>query len=411
MTQSEKETTAVWNGVEGVAFKRGAVSVARKEEEGTVLESERRLAERKEENSIAMYNESENCRAMRGSETGGGSDDLRIPIFLASDDNYAPFAATMMFSVLENTQAAIDFYVLDGGISEVNKAFIRKALERFSHKTLTYFDMSTYGLERFPDVKHYSLNTFSRYFISSLQPDLGKVLYLDVDIIVKGDIAGLYAQDLEGKPVGAVLEDFYEGNYTRLKQDIYPAYDGGDCYFNAGVMLMDVQKLIAGGYEAKMVWLTTELFDKLNCPDQDVFNILFSHNFKVLDYKYNFMPDLAGKLRKKHPETQSLEPVVVHYTVGKPWKSDCAMKADFDRVLAETPFAGFVASKYADRKIERCYYLFGILPLLKIKQKSNGTWISIRFLGFIPLYRISCKSGSSRHYMFGILPWLKIREK
>lgn len=357
------------------------------------------------------YGESENCRAMNGSGTGGEGDELRIPIFLASDDNYAPFAATMMFSVLENTQAVIDFYILDGGISEINRAFIRKALERFSHKTLTYFDMSAYGLERFPDVKHYSLNTFSRYFISSLQPDLGKVLYLDVDIIVKGDIVGLYAQDLEGKPVGAVLEDFYEGNYTRLKQDIYPAYDGGDCYFNAGVMLMDVQKLIAGGYEEKMVSLTVELSDKLNCPDQDVFNILFSHNFKVLDYKYNFMPELAGMLRKKHPETQSLEPIVVHYTVGKPWKSDCAMKADFDRVLAETPFADIVADKYADRKIERCYYLFGILPLLTIKQKSNGTRINIRLLGFIPLYRISCKRGSRRHYMFSVLPWLKIREK
>lgn len=41
-----------------------------------------------------------------------------IPVFLASDDNYAPFLATTAYSVLSNTKSFIDFYVLDGGITD-----------------------------------------------------------------------------------------------------------------------------------------------------------------------------------------------------------------------------------------------------------------------------------------------------
>ena len=39
-----------------------------------------------------------------------------IPIFLSSDDNYAPFVATTIASICDNTKSFCEFYVLDGGI-------------------------------------------------------------------------------------------------------------------------------------------------------------------------------------------------------------------------------------------------------------------------------------------------------
>ena len=43
----------------------------------------------------------------------------RIPIFLSSDNNYAPFVATTIASICDNTKSFCDFYILDGGIEEV----------------------------------------------------------------------------------------------------------------------------------------------------------------------------------------------------------------------------------------------------------------------------------------------------
>ena len=45
----------------------------------------------------------------------------RIPIFLSSDNNYAPFVATTIASICDNTKSFCDFYILDGGIEEEKK--------------------------------------------------------------------------------------------------------------------------------------------------------------------------------------------------------------------------------------------------------------------------------------------------
>lgn len=313
-----------------------------------------------------------------------------IPVFLASDDNYAPFVATTIYSILENTNHNIDFYILDGGITNTSKQLIETSLSVFPHKNIKYFDMQKYGLERFPNIKHYSLNAFSRYFIPEIAKDLQKVIYLDVDIIVKGDIADLYQQDLEGYPLAAVLEDFYAGNYQTLKEKIYPAYQGDDKYFNTGVMVMDLEKFRDGNISQQAIEKTIELYDKLNCPDQDILNIIFENNFKILDYKYNFMPDHLELLQTKHPEIKSVEPVIIHYTGQKPWKSYGRCAVDFTRVLQKTMFRETVAKRFAQgqNSKDKMIYLFNLLPLYKIKRKNNVT----------------------RHYLCGFIPLLKIKK-
>ena len=296
-----------------------------------------------------------------------------IPVFLACDDNYAPFLCTTMYSMLMHTKSNIDFYVMDGGISKKNKKLIMQSLKKFKHKNIRYIDMSKFGLNRFPNLKHYSLNTFSRYFIPEIAPNLGKVIYIDVDVIIKGDIAELYSEDLGKYAVGAVLEDFYVGNYTTLKEKIWPKYRGGDQYFNAGVMLLDIQKFIKNKYQEKLIGLTTQLFDKLSCPDQDVFNILFDGKFKILDYRYNFMPDHSEMLKKKHPERGEVKPLVIHYTGKKPWKTQSIRSEDFDEILQQTKFAKLVKQKFSAYLVSSAqlkkYKLLGILPILSIEDK------------------------------------------
>lgn len=270
-----------------------------------------------------------------------------IPVFLASDNNYAPFLCTTMYSILLHTKSHINFYVMDGGISEVRKNLITASLKKFKHKTIKYFDMTKFELSRFPSLRHYSVNAFSRFFIPELAPKLSKAIYMDVDVIVKDDIAELYNQPLGKYAIGAVLEDFYVGNYTKLKNTIWPKYKGGDQYFNSGVLLLDIQKLIKANSVEKLVNLAVKLFDKLCTADQDVFNIVFDGKFKVLDYRYNFMPDHLSMLQNKHPERGDVEPLIIHYTAQKPWKAKSARSADFDEIIQQTEFANIVRSQFA----------------------------------------------------------------
>lgn len=264
-----------------------------------------------------------------------------IPIFLASGNAYAPFVATTITSIVKNTESFIDFYILDGGISKINKQKILKIKNKYDNFSVDFIDMKYARLDRFPNIGHYSLNTFSRYFIPDLKPDLNKILYLDVDIIVKDDISKLYSQDLENYPIGAVLEDFYPDNCLHLKE-MCPAYNGGSNYFNAGVLLLNIDYFRKNNLTQKLIDTTIQFKDVLSCPDQDVFNLIFENNFKILDYKFNFMPDHKDNILKSSKK-EAIEavnnPIILHYTCRKPWITMQAESAnDFWEIAKETPF-------------------------------------------------------------------------
>lgn len=331
----------------------------------------------------------------------------KIPIFLATDENYAPYACATMYSILKNTKSNIEFNILDGGISTQSKKNIKSSLKTFKNFSIKYHDMSKYCLNRFPEIRHYSINAFSRYFIPQISPDLEKALYLDVDIIVTGDITELYSQDLGGYPLAAVLEDFYEGNYTYLKENIYKDYKGNDQYFNSGVLLLDVQKFNQNNYTEKLIKLTTELFDKLATADQDVFNILFENNFKILDYKYNLMPDYVDILKLKHPNTK-IDPIVIHYTGFKPWKSEGPMDDKFWEIANKTKFYKKNISIYKSIKENNCIKRY-FLGLPYYEKYNDGEYQIKKHFG--NLFKKKKSSFHTKYYLLGIQIWCKKRLK
>ena len=266
-----------------------------------------------------------------------------IPIFFASDENYAPYLCTTIYSILENTKSFVEIYVLDGGILEESKILIQQSLLKFANFSIEYIDMSRFDLNRFPNLRHYSINTFSRYFIPELKPNLNKVLYLDVDIIAKDDIAKLYFQDLEGYPIGAVLEDFYGLNGKYIQEYIDPNFKSGIKSFNAGILILDIQQFIKNNYSKILVDKTIELADRLSAPDQDVLNIVFENNYKIIDYRWNFMIDLFDKFKKMYPQKAKeiiKDYSIVHYVSHKPWKNELSLaQKDFMDIANKTMFS------------------------------------------------------------------------
>ena len=335
----------------------------------------------------------------------------KIPIFLASDENYAPFLAATAYSVLKNTNSFIEFYILDGGISKTSKDLIKASLDKYDNFSINYIDMSTYDFSKFPNLRHYSLNTFSRYFIPDILPEAEKIIYLDVDIIVKRDIKDLFEISLDDYPLAAVLEDFYEYNAQYLKKEIYPEYNGGTRYFNAGVLVMNIQKFIQHRYAEKLIDMTIKYMDKLSTADQDIFNIVFENNFKVLDYKYNFMPDYYDKLAAYRPEIANTikdDAYILHYTWYKPWKSNkTAAFSDFWQIAEKTLFADRIREVYNKARIARLkkVALFGVIPLPK-----NLFFATINDNDFNSgiIKKKTYKNNKNKFFIFNI-PLLKIK--
>ncbi len=233
-----------------------------------------------------------------------------IPIFLSSDDNYAPFVATTIASVCDNTKSFCDFYILDGGITDENKRKIEELKKRFDNFSINFISVSYDDLNNIV-YKNYSTNvtiaTYNRFLIPKFCKS-DKCIYLDVDVILLGNIEDLYNIDLMGYPLGAVKDQYNEDFITKIKEKMQ--IDNLSPYFNAGVLLIDCSKW-------KNLEITQKLFDIDKCykdsltfADQDVLNKCFENNYLLLDKKFNVIVDN--------------DEIVVRHFAGliKPWQAD-----------------------------------------------------------------------------------------
>ena len=233
---------------------------------------------------------------------------MNIPVFLAADNNYAPFVATTMASILDNTQSFVEFYVLDGGISQENKEKISLLKNQFQNFNVEFIKVNTEKcFENFSISMHLSLSTYNRLLIPSIKPQINKVVYLDVDIIVNSDIKELYEVDIENYPIAAVVD---QGQSIQQIVDVKKDLSIKGEYFNAGVLLINCENWRRNDIQTKLLKIEKKYRDKIKTADQDILNCCFDNNYKIIDKKYNVM--FENDIIK-----------IRHFTsIIKPWQAD-----------------------------------------------------------------------------------------
>jgi lipopolysaccharide biosynthesis glycosyltransferase len=85
-------------------------------------------------------------------------------------------------------------------------------------------------------------------------------------------------------------------------------------YFNAGVLLINMDKWLNSDTESSLVKLGS--FKDYPLMDQDILNLVFKENWKELEDRYNFqqMSDLSDP-----PRENVQSPVIIHFVGVKPW--------------------------------------------------------------------------------------------
>ncbi len=278
-----------------------------------------------------------------------------IPIFLSSDNNYAPFVATTIASICDNTQSFIDFYILDGGITKENQEKIEKLKEKFSNFSIEFLIIDVEDIFKgFEEGFSTTLSMYNRFIIGNLKPKLSKVLYLDVDIIVIGDILELYNQKLESYALAAVFDQCPEEDIKKLKNNIDMGKESK--YFNSGVLLLSLDVWRERDILKTLFDIENKYRGRLLCPDQDILNKYFENNYKMLDKKFNVIFDNS-------------EIIIRHFAgIIKPWQADFYLDTKTNKPILAQNIKDFW--KYA--KMTSFYE-----EILKIKEtflKSNILW-------------------------------------
>ncbi len=238
-------------------------------------------------------------------------------IALTFDDNYIEPAIVMMTSVLANKkdEDTIDFHILDGGLSENSK----KYLNNMKNCIIEYHKVDTELFKGYKKSQYYSVSVLWRLLLPNMLPNLDKLLFLDVDLIVNSSLFELWNIDLDDNYIVAV-EDPNGKKYAKRQN-----FNKNDKYFNAGVMLINCKKWRENSIPEKSIKIAIDNIGKPLCCDQTILNILFEGKVKFVDLKWNlqYSPiNIWATYEDKIQYKQAIEnPAIIHFTGDfKPWK-------------------------------------------------------------------------------------------
>lgn len=304
-----------------------------------------------------------------------------INICFSSDNNYAQHLAVTLASVFENNNDELRVYVLDGGISDENKEKIL-ALKNDYDFEIEFVKIDKSMFDKCPAGKknHVTLATYYRLLLADICPNVDKILYLDVDLVVRSNLKELFDIDMKGKYFAGVSDCEEMVNTARL---------GLEKYCNAGVILLNLQKWREDNITEKFFKWMEENSERIVLHDQDVLNSTLQDGILSLDKHWNVQVskyDSSKDFVKILPEAK-----IIHY-IGKhkPWHADNKQlaKNEYFKYLKLTQWKNYIYKYYFELMLktplliaEKCaHFMFSlekqngqkVLQIMGIKFKFNN---------------------------------------
>jgi len=249
-------------------------------------------------------------------------------IVTASSDDYAKYLGVMLNSLLENVQKKpdINIFIIDGNISGNNKLKLKGVVERFNLQAeFLTIDDSIFNSFVHRKISYISKETYYRILIPDLlSKDITKAIYFDCDLIVKEDISKLWNKNIDDYFLAAVDEGISKRRRRRLS---LPANSG---YFNAGVLLINLQKWREHNISTKVIQYMKNNPEKIKIMDQDALNAILHDKWLKLDPKWNYTTEIRRSISIDYP-------AIIHFTgKNKPWNSEHELKQEYLKYLSSS---------------------------------------------------------------------------
>jgi lipopolysaccharide biosynthesis glycosyltransferase len=262
-----------------------------------------------------------------------------IPTLFCINQRYAKHAAVCIVSLLENNPwAFFDIVVVSTGDLGADAAKLRRTLAAYPNCALKTIRFDARAGIKLPIRAHYSVDIYTRLWVADFFPaSVSKVLYLDSDMVVTGDIGALWRAELGDAVLGAVT---IPGS-TRCAPLGIPEQYG---YFNSGVLLIDLARWRRENVLERLIDFLVGNYDKIVDPDQDMLNACLYDRRLPLPYIYNAISPFFFDYHPLGIGAEELDAVranarIVHFNgASKPWSYLCRhpRRAEYWRHLANT---------------------------------------------------------------------------
>jgi lipopolysaccharide biosynthesis glycosyltransferase len=270
----------------------------------------------------------------------------KIHLAIAFDQNFiTPFYVLLTSIFFNNKGKALSFHVIAIKIDKKEKKKILHFIKENSAE-IFFYEVDKNLVDRFvmPGKSHVSIATYYRLFFPSLVSDkVERLLYLDTDIVVIGDLLELYSIPMETFPLAASIDVIVS---ARPELGI----NNPQSSFNAGVLLINLREWRKQKISERTIQFLTENPHKIIFHDQDALNAVLISNWLKIDNRFNLTYfDIPINLPKRHFSSFLKDKVIIHYTTEhKPWLTLCRNRLRFlyHYYLTKSPLAN--KKKYTD---------------------------------------------------------------
>lgn len=281
-----------------------------------------------------------------------------VPIVFSANDFYVPFLSTVLQSIKDNSSFSnnYDILILNTDISEKNQTILKRQMQA-NNFSVRFIDVKR-RMEKYRNLPlrgHFRVETYFRILMPEMLPNYDKMIYLDSDMIVCGDLAELYETNVEGYLLAACkdadtagLYNGYEPNKKNYMDNVLRLNNPYE-YFQAGTILFNLD-------EFRKTYMVEEMMDfamsyQWELLDQDVLNYLAQGRTKFVDMAWNVMMDwrnirikeiisLAPHYLYDEYMKARKHPKIIHYAgPDKPWDIPyCDFAEEFWIYARRSPF-------------------------------------------------------------------------
>lgn len=212
-----------------------------------------------------------------------------LQVLYQFNELYAPFAGTSIFSLLKNNEDIkyIHVYILGENLTDETIGTIRQTVHDFKRQ-VTFLDTkkATIRLQSLgiPQYRGSYTTNFKLLLPELLPEESGRILYIDSDTVVTASLKPLLDWDLKGYPLAMVYDSLGKRHALQIGLTI------GDAYFNAGVILIDLNEWRKRQCTERIVRYAQSVRAHFMSPDQDLLNVVLKGEIRTLPPQYNLQP-------------------------------------------------------------------------------------------------------------------------
>ena len=312
-----------------------------------------------------------------------------VPVVLAANNLWAPYAGVFIRSLLDHASEEnnYDIIIFNRDISKENQRLLKSLAAGYANVSIRFYDPSPLFVSfHYVDEEHYwPLEIYYRIVAPHVLNFPGRIIAVDVDTLLRTDIARLMDEDLEGCCVSGIsgapnlyndclLNKKARNWWENICEIDWKNMEVFKYYVSAGVLIFDCDKYVQE-VDVETI-LNTAQQGKYNytLTEEITLYILLKEKTKLLDLAWNVWVPGNARWEEVLARTEEIyneiyndsdawqrsreNPYLLHWaTRPKPWVCpDVPWGSEWWQTALRTPFVGHIIARMIDELGKRRQY-------------------------------------------------------